>query len=187
MSLPSSQAFVAPLLDIKAFAKAASHLSGRDPLEKFERLRDESQALGADQCVEWRADGELSEDLGGQEDVWLHLSAKVTLSQICQRCLGPAEIPVAVDRSFRFVATEELAEEQDDEAEEDVLVMSREFDLTALIEDELLMALPLVPLHGSCPTAVKLSAEDPDFEAPSGQKPNPFAVLAQLKIDKSGT
>jgi len=182
-----SQALVAPLLDIKAFAKAASTLSGRDALEKFERLREESHALGTDHWVEWRAEGELREDLAGREDVWLHLSANVTLSQTCQRCLGPAEILVALERSFRFVATEEVAEEQDDEAEEDVLVMSREFDLAALIEDELLMAMPLVPLHEVCPTEVKLSAEDPDFEAPSGQKPNPFAVLAKLKIDKSGT
>lgn len=182
-----SQALVAPLLDIKAFAKATSTLSGRDALEKFERLREESQGLRTDQWVEWSARGEWIEDLSGQGVAWLYLSANVSLSQICQRCLGPAEIPVALERSFRFVATEEMAEEQDDEAEEDVLVMSREFDLAALIEDELLMAMPLVPLHESCPTAVILSAEDPDFEAPSGQKLNPFAVLAQLKIDKSGT
>jgi len=101
-----SQALVAPLLDIKAFAKAASTLSGRDALEKFERLREESHALGTDHWVEWRAEGELREDLAGREDVWLHLSANVTLSQTCQRCLGPAEILVALERSLRFVATE---------------------------------------------------------------------------------
>ena len=182
-----SQAFVAPLLDIKAFAKAASTLSGRDALEKFERLREESQAPGADQCVEWQARGEWRVDASGQETIWLHLNAQLTVLQICQRCMGPAEIPVAVERSFRFVATEELAEELDDESEEDVLVVSREFDLAALIEDELLMALPLVPRHEVCPTEVKLTSEDPDFEAPSGQKPNPFAVLAKLRVGKSGT
>ncbi len=182
-----SQAFIAPLLDIKAFAKAASTLSGRDALEKFERLREESQALGADQWVDWSAHGEWREDLSGHETMWLHLSASVTLSQICQRCLGPAEIPVKVERSFRFVATEELAEAQDDESEEDVLVESREFDLKALIEDELLMAMPLVARHNVCPTEVKLVVEDPDFEAQSGQKQHPFAVLAKLQGGKSGT
>jgi uncharacterized protein len=183
-----SQAFVAPLFDIKAFAKAASTLSGRDALEKFERLREESQALvGADQWVEWSANGEWREDLSGHETMWLHLSASVTLSQVCQRCLGPAEVPVTVERSFRFVATEELAEAQDDESEEDVLVESREFDLKALIEDELLMAMPLVARHDVCPTQVKLVVEDPDFEAQSGQKQHPFAVLAKLQGGKSGT
>jgi uncharacterized protein len=182
-----SQAFVAPLLDIKAFAKAASTLSGRDALAKFERLREESQALGVNQWVEWRAHGEWIEDLSGQGVGWLHLSANVTLSQICQRCLGPAEIPVTLERSFRFVANEELAEEQDDESEEDVLVESREFDLKALIEDELLMAMPLVARHDVCPTEVKLVVEDPDFEAQSGQKQHPFAVLAKLQGGKSGT
>ena len=182
-----SQALVAPLLDIKAFAKAASTLSGRDALTKFERLREESQSLASDQWVQWQAHGEWRDDLSGQESIWLHLSAQVVLSQICQRCLGPAEVPVTVERSFRFVATEELAQEQDDESEEDVLVVSREFDLAALIEDELLMALPLVPRHEVCPTAVTLTAEDPDFEAVSGQKQNPFAVLAKLQGRKSGS
>ena len=122
-----SQALVAPLLDIKAFAKATSTLSGRDALEKFERLREESQGLRTDQWVEWSARGEWIEDLSGQGVAWLYLSANVSLSQICQRCLGPAEIPVALERSFRFVATEEMAEEQDDEAEEDVTLTKSVF------------------------------------------------------------
>ena len=182
-----SQAFVSPLLDIKAFAKAESTLSGRDALAKFERLREETQAQDEEPQVEWQARGDWHVDAGGQEAIWLHLNVRVNLLQICQRCMGGAEIPVAVDRSFRFVATEEMAQAQDDESDEDVLVLSREFDLAALIEDELLLAMPLVPLHERCPTEIKLSAEDTDFEAPSGQKPNPFAVLAGLKSGKSGT
>ena len=37
-------------------------------------------------------------------------------------------------------------------SEEDLLALSREFDLHELIEDELLMALPVVPKHDECPT-----------------------------------
>jgi len=37
-----------------------------------------------------------------------------------------------------------------------------------------------VPRHETCPVKVKLVAADEDFEMPA-EKPNPFAVLAQLK------
>jgi uncharacterized metal-binding protein YceD (DUF177 family) len=69
----------------------------------------------------------------------------------CQRCLTPVDVPLAVERSFRFVADEATAEALDDESEEDLLALSREFDLRELIEDELLMALPVVPRHDECP------------------------------------
>jgi uncharacterized protein len=42
------------------------------------------------------------------------------------------------------------------------------------------MALPLVPMHESCPVTPVFSAGDPAVEADQA-KPNPFAVLSQLK------
>ena len=90
-----------------------------------------------------------------------------------------------MQRSFRFVETEELAQAQDDEAQEDVLVLSRAFNLLELIEDELLLAVPLIPKHEVCPVAVKLAVADPGFEAALEQKVNPFAVLAGLKDRKA--
>jgi uncharacterized protein len=60
----------------------------------------------------------------------------------CQRCLTPVDVPLDVERSFRFVADEATAEALDDECDEDLLALSREFDLRELIEDELLMACP---------------------------------------------
>jgi len=103
-----------------------------------------------------------------------------SLPQICQRCLEPVDVAVQLEREFRFVESEAVAETQDDDCEEDLLVTSREFDLAALIEDEVLLAMPLVPRHDTCPVNVKMVAADPDFDA-LAEKPNPFAVLAQLK------
>jgi uncharacterized protein len=90
------------------------------------------------------------------------------------------DVPVHIDRSFRFVESEAQAELEDDESSEDVLVLSQDFDLVGLIEDEVLMDLPVVPRHETCPVAIKLLAADPDFED-TPAKPNPFAVLAGLK------
>jgi len=180
-----SQDFVANRLDVKAFAKAAGALSGHDPLSSYARLMQEVGEAGSERQLDWQARGELRVGVQGFSQIWLHLQATVSLPLVCQRCLGPADIAVAFDRSFRFVATEEQAEAEDEEAQEDVLALSRDFNLRELIEDELLMALPVVPRHEVCPTEVKLAAQDPDFEAHSEAKPNPFAVLAKLQVGKS--
>jgi uncharacterized protein len=79
------------------------------------------------------------------------------------------------------VATEEIAMEQDDASEEDLLVMLPQFDLLGLLEDELLMALPLVPMHDECPVLPTFSAGMMDVPESVPDKPNPFAALAQLK------
>ena len=94
-------------------------------------------------------------------------------------CLHPVQTQLTVDRDFRFVADEAAALAEDDVVEEDLLVLSSEFDLLTLLEDELLMALPLVPMHDTCesehmPTS---NAEN----AAAQEKPNPFAALAALK------
>jgi len=168
-------------LDVKALAQAGGVLSGSDPLSHYERLLEETGGQGADRLLRWAARGELRQDAGGFAQAWLHLDAAVSLPLTCQRCLGPADIEVTVARSFRFVATEEQAEAEDEEAEEEVLALSRDFNLQALIEDEILMALPIVPRHEVCPTAVTLAVQDADFEAVEAAQPHPFAALAGLK------
>jgi uncharacterized protein len=178
--------FVATRMDVRAFAQANAQLSQQDLLSSYERLMSETGGLGADYPVKWTARGEWRELPGGQAQAWLHLTAHATLPLTCQRCLGPADMALAVDRSFRFVVDEAEAEVQDEEADEDVLVLSQDFNLHELIEDEFLMELPLVPRHEVCPTEVKLQAVDPDFEAASAEKPNPFAALESLRAKKPG-
>ena len=168
-------------LDVKAFAHGARTLSGHSTLSKFERLMQETQGLGAENVLDWQAQGELRVDESGAEQVWLHLTVNAVLPLTCQRCLTPADIVVAVQQSFRFCESEEAAAADDAETEEDLLVISPAFSLAELIEDEVLMALPLVPRHDTCPVAVKLAVADPGFEAALLEKTQPFAALAQLK------
>ena len=175
--------FIAQRLDVKAFAEEAGQLSGADAVGAYERLMAETEGRGAAQPVAWSVQGELRNPRKVQPEVWLHLQADTVLSLTCQRCLAPVDVPVAVDRSFRFVEDEATAESQDEEAEEDVLALSRAFDLRGLIEDELIMDMPLVPHHEACPEPVTLSVQDPDFQE-EAQRPNPFAALAGLKDAK---
>ena len=173
-------------LDVKAFVQASAHLAGHESLLTYERLAQEAKGLHPALRVDWEAQGDLRATGGdaAAPQLWLHLNVHATFPMQCQRCLTPVDVPLDVDRWFRFVADEATAEALDDDAEEDLLALSREFSLHELIEDELLMALPVVPLHDECPTEVPMTAIDEDFEAANEERPNPFAALASIRIDK---
>jgi uncharacterized protein len=176
-----SRSLQAQRLNLQTFAQDGLPLKTTTPISSLERLADETQGLAPDQAVSWEARGELRPQAGADDQVWLHLHAEAAVPLACQRCMATVTIPVAVDQTYRFVATEEIAMAEDDQSEEDLLVTEPQFDLLALIEDELLMALPLVPMHEVCPDAPALR-DEPAAAAP--EKPNPFAVLAQLKAKK---
>jgi len=183
-------------LDVAAFAEAAVPLSVNDALPGYGRLLAEAMAPTehADPAapldarhgvlVKWEARGEERVGASGAETPWLHVQAEVVLPMVCQRCLAAVDVPLEVNRWFRFVADEATAEIEDEDAEEDVLVASREFNLRALIEDELLMAIPVTPRHDVCPEPVTLSAKDDDFDLAEEARPNPFAVLGTLRPQK---
>lgn len=173
--------FEAGHLNVPAFAQAGGALEATQSLGDFSRLQAEAAATDTLPEVHWSARGEMRPGPVGAAVPWLHLEAAGSVPLICQRCLQPMQVPVQVDRWFRFVANEETAALEDEEADEDVLVVSRSFDLQALIEDELLMEMPAAPRHDRCPQAVPMSAQDADFEAASEARPNPFAALQSLR------
>ncbi len=146
----------------------------------------ETKGLGPENALIWSARGEWLTLPAGGPQVWLHLKARAELCLTCQRCLGLAVLGVDVMRSFRFCATEEAAQAEDAQADEDLLVLSDDFSLAELIEDEMLLALPLVPRHKACPVPVSLTLADPGFEAALLERRQPFKALEKLKIGGSG-
>ncbi len=188
MSDSASNHFNAARLDVRAFAQSAATLTGSDLLSKYERLMHDLRGLTvdwADRKVSWQLRGEAVTPTGGPMQVWLHLQAHAELPVTCQRCMGAVDVPVTIDGHYRFVANEEAALAEDEVSEEDVLVLSKQFDAQELMEDELLMAMPIVPKHDVCPQPVKLASTDEEFKAALTQKPNAFAALGSLK--KSGS
>ena len=191
-----SKTLQAHRVNILAFAQEATPFNSSTLLQKLERISQETQGLPADLAVNWRAQAELRPAASGGDQVWLHLQADTLLPLTCQRCMAAVDQPLQVDQWFRFVDSEDIAMAEDDASDEDLLVMTPQFDLLALLEDELLMAIPLVPMHDECPVALTMSVGQ---LTPSGEpgelqtglgtaagsgKPNPFAVLAQLKNGK---
>ncbi|MCO5975800.1 YceD family protein [Ideonella oryzae] len=167
-------------LDIARSARDADHLQGEWPLTDLPRLAEAQVSEEPAPPVQWSAQAELRPVLGGEGQTWLHLQAHAEVAMACQRCLAPVRLPVAVDRWIRFVTGEEQAEALDADSEDDVLALPRWLDLAELIEDELLLALPIVPRHEVCPAPLPIPAQ-PAEEESAEARPNPFAVLAQLK------
>ncbi len=107
--------------------------------------------------------------------------ARVTVSLECQRCGKPFTHQVHTTYCFSPVRSDEQAEALPEAYEPIEVDEFGEIDLRALVEDEIILSLPVVPVHDS--EHCEVSEADMVFgELPDeAQKPNPFAVLASLK------
>ncbi len=177
----SARVFDPLRLDVQVFAADATELSGRWPLRGFDRIAEamhgETPPTDVDEVV-WSVRGEQRATRGAPAQTWLHLKAQTTLKLECQRCLQPVETELGIDRWFHFVPGEDAAAQMDADSEDDVLALTRALDLHELVEEELLLALPLVPRHPACPAPLLAPSEVQD---PEPDQVNPFAALAALK------
>ena len=135
--------------------------------------------------VRWHAAGTLT-PVGGLHEIWLALKASADVVVQCQRCLLPMDVHVEVDRRFRFVEDEATAARIDDAIEDEVLVLTRTLDLRELLEDEMLLALPLVPRHETCPEALPREFGDLVEVEAAEAAAHPFAGLAALRKGGAG-
>jgi len=173
-------------LDVARFAAEAGTLAGDWPGEQLDRLAD-SQTPPQDTpltVVAWSVQGEARPVTGGEPELWLTLKASTTAWLACQRCLQPMAETLVIDRRIRFVRGEAEAEALDAESEDDVLALARSLDLRELVEDELLLALPLVPRHERCPQPLPMAAAAIEPAAAAEPAAHPFAVLKHLKTDR---
>lgn len=107
--------------------------------------------------------------------------ADVTVTLGCQRCGQPFTHQVHATWCFSPVVNDEQAEALPEAYDPIEVNEFGEIDLRALVEDEIILSLPVVPVHDS--EHCEVSEADMVFgELPDeAQKPNPFAVLASLK------
>ncbi len=108
---------------------------------------------------------------------------KADLVLECQRCLSPMSVSVESQLNIALIRSAEEAERLP-EHYDPLLLDEPRIRLLDIVEDELLLSLPQVPRHktGECCSDLNQEAEPPpaDLEA-SGKRPNPFAILAELK------
>jgi len=171
-------------LDVRAFVQSGGVLAGTLRFVQLPRVNDECIPGSGNREVAWSARGELRRAEAADPELWLHLDARTCVPMACQRCLGEVDVDMVVERWFRFVASEALAAQQDDDSEEDLLVMAGDFNMHSLVEDELVLELPLIPRHLSCPVQPRLQLADQAFEGAARVPEKPFAALAGFKPGK---
>ena len=163
-------------IDPQRAADQGRCLNGVADLALLERLRDMLVApLGqASYELEFYRDDRRRACVRGRIEAWVRLQ--------CQRCLEAVEVLLESELRVAFVHGHEeaqrLPEEYDPFLLEDGL-----FDPADLIEDELILAVPQIPMHAEavCGGAESAGgAEDGATNAIAGAD-NPFAVLAELK------
>lgn len=176
--MSSRPAFDPARLDVAAFAAGRGALGGSWPLRSLPRLAESTLPLadGGEEPIRWNAQGAPLPLLNAGPQPTLRIAAEAAVGLECQRCLQRMVVPLAVDRRLFFVAGEDAAASLDAESEDDVLALEPVLDLRGLVEDELLLALPLVPRHEVCPEPLPF---EPGPEAPASE--HPFAALAALK------
>ncbi len=134
-----------PVIDGLEFARTGSKLQGALPVAGFTRLRDAlSTSKGA---VQYELLG-VPEELGRPT---LRLKVAGELQFVCQRCLGALEFPLRIDVSLQLAATQAELDAEPLAAEgPEGIVAGRQMQVRDLVEDELLLAIPLVLRHERC-------------------------------------
>lgn len=105
------------------------------------------------------------------------LQAKVVMR--CQRCLRDFEQQLDCDFKVSPVADDEAAKNLSLEYEP-ILVMDAKLELGELIEDELILAMPIVALHAVDDEACKHTTET--LSDKEQDLVNPFKILQELKL-----
>lgn len=168
-------------VDPTMFARSESSLEQTETLVAFQRLLEDAVPGSEGSAVRWKAEGSMrAGSVLGALQPWLHLTGEGCVPMTCQRCLQTVNVVVTFDRLFRFAADDATAEFEDEHAEEDVLTLRSDFPLRELVEDELLLAMPPVPMHEVCPAVLLSSVKDVHFDAGEEAVRHPFDALKVL-------
>ena len=157
--------------------------SGEIPVAEFTRLV--ASCHRAQDPVQWAFGPDASGPGPGHPRRRWWLAAGVRLACVCERCLEPVALVLESRRGFEFFESASLADARteqmtaEDEARDpdlpmvDFLAPEDSASLRGLIEDELLLELPMAPKHADCQTPLTV-------ESNTGDRIRPFAGLAEL-------
>jgi len=158
------------VIDSLEFARAGQVLRGSLPVAGLKRLED--GLFDTQGTLGYKLTGGLDELSRPR----LELKIEGPLHLQCQRCLDRLEYAVDVSTRLLLLPEGRPPEDSDDPEGPDTIDASAELDVAALIEDEVLLSLPLAPRHpdGMC-------ASRPKQQDEGAKRASAFAQLAALK------
>ena len=162
-------------IDSLRAAQKSLDYAGVYTAEQATRLAESVESVDGD------IEAELSFFIDNQRLVVLKGKATVPVTLLCQRCNQPYAYTVQATYCFSPVKNDEQAEALPAGYEPVDVDEFGEIDLLALTEDELILSLPIVPVHEHEHCEVSDAEMTFGELPPEAEKPNPFAVLASLK------
>jgi uncharacterized protein len=162
-------------LDLRRAADQGRILEGEIKLEKLERL--------SSYLVDSEGTVKVSLNFGvDQERIrFVTGTAETTVKMVCQRCMEPVTLGLNAEMNIGIVADDEAAKQLPRYYDPNVVDGPKQ-DLYQLIEEELILTLPLIAQHQDC--VVKTEYGEIADSPSDSEKDNPFNVLAQLKANK---
>jgi uncharacterized protein len=163
------------VIDGFEFCRLKENRTGRFAVSDLPRLAEETADRSGD--IEWNAEGSVL--ASGHPRIKLSVSG--TIGLICQRCLTPYGFRLDSGSTIVLARSEEGVDELEsflDDDSIDVIAGDTPINLAELIEDEILLTLPVSPKHEQCPSTQALD------KLKNAAKPSPFAVLKDLKREK---
>lgn len=167
---------IPPHVDPRKLADRGTTLQGELLLADLKRLCDPlSDDVGTVQA-------KFVFERDERKSVVIHSFIDTEVKMVCQRCLELVTLPIHSECSYAVV--KEGANTQSLPKGYDVLELGEDpLDLQSLIEEELLLALPIVPAHHPEECQQPAGANEPEPSEDEVTRSNPFSVLAQLKRD----
>lgn len=143
-------------------------LEGEIPLSDFERLVNYLAERSGVVRVK------LQFHKGKHNIVIIVGQIQATLAMQCQYCLDP--VKVAVNTNLDLVLMDNDDASGSGEEQDAILLQGDRIELTAIVEDDLILSLPMVARHGSGDCIGKL-----EYDQTEGPGDRPFAELERLK------
>lgn len=160
-------------LDVDRLSRGAAALDFAVELAQLPRLRTHAELLGGSVHGQVRFARESGRPVA---EVVLEGAAELR----CQRCMRPMRLPLSARVQVALLSSEAEASALSD-GFEPVLAPGGRISLAELLEEEVLLSLPIVPMHvqdGRCPP---LEAEHAVGEAAAeAVTQRPFASLGEL-------
>jgi len=158
-----------PVINGLEFSQRGEALRGEVPVFELQRVCD--LLSSGEGVVHYELSGRINE--AGKPVLKVKLDGRFRM--VCQRCLEEMDYPLALATELELVADESSLTPIEEEGESaDMVVADKEMDVVSLVEEELLLGIPMSPKHpeGQCGTAAA---------APEEPKNNAFGALAALK------
>ena len=165
-------------IDAIRLADQGARLSGTIPLKRMKRLLASCRSDAGDVSVD--LDFESDAERGSR---WLSGRIEAAIETTCERCLESMQLTLSTEVRMQIVSGDQ-GPDVDEQA--DLLRVDGPVSLDELVENELILAMPMIPMHpiDQCSAAGLLGRLASEEAGGAEAEPSPFAKLAELKRNK---